>query len=339
MSSAALSVNHTLAGDSKIPPITAELVGLERPIFKPIRETIDFLKDTIRFPGSSIPESQRPSTLEHTLSAMHRANKLLSKQNTLSPKTITSVLRKIMIHDLDEIIGKEFHAVATHANGTAVKDMEGFGKLTERIALNTILVALLNADPQARLSALLDAPQLKNSFPNLQEFVQGLRDEIKDITDNDLGVTILNNHFEKPEIKAQLSPEWLSPDYRKAFESLKNDYLSMESNPNEQDSFTSLIGKLIEKWDGIITVNSSGLDDKNPVPSYYLEGKTPEERATELSYTSSVMNRMVSIRDTFNILIDRTKGLLKESLSWMSIADGQHYRIEDFPKQLGWMHS
>jgi hypothetical protein len=48
---------------------------------------------------------------------------------------------------------------------------------------------------------------------------------------------------------------------------------------------------------------------------------------------------MVNIRNTFNILIDRTKGLLKESLSWMSIADGQHYRIEDFPKQLGWMHS
>jgi hypothetical protein len=271
MSSAALSVNHTLAGDSKIPPITAELVGLERPIFKPIRETIDFLKDTIRFPGSSIPESQRPSTLEHTLSAMHRANKLLSKQNTLSPKTITSVLRKIMIHDLDEIIGKEFHAVATHANGTAVKDLKGFGKLTERIALNTILVALLNADPQARLSALLDAPQLKNSFPNLQEFVQGLRHEIKNITDNDIGVTTLNKYFEKPEIKARLNPEWLSPDYRKAFESLKNDYLSMESNPNEQDSFSSLIGKLIEKWDAIITVNSNGLNDENPVPSYFQQ--------------------------------------------------------------------
>ena len=339
MSSAALSVNHTLAGDSKIPPITAELVGLERPIFKPIRETIDFLKDTIRFPGSSIPESQRPSTLEHTLSAMHRANKLLSKQNTLSPKTITSVLRKIMIHDLDEIIGKEFHAVATHANGTAVKDLKGFGKLTERIALNTILVALLNADPQAKLLSLLDTTPLQEDSPSLEEFVHGLRHEIKNITDNDIGVTTLNKYFEKPEIKARLNPEWLSPDYRKAFESLKNDYLSMESNPNEQDSFSSLIGKLIEKWDAIITVNSNGLNDENPVPSYFQQKKSQEERASELSYTTSVMNRMVNIRNTFNILIDRTKGLLKESLSWMSIADGQHYRIEDFPKQLGWMHS
>jgi hypothetical protein len=337
MSSTTFALNHTLAENSRTPPITAEAIGLELEIFKPLREAVGFLKNTIRFPDSSIPQEQRPSTKEHTISAMHRAAEFANK-TTLDPKTITSILRKIMIHDLDEIIGKEFHAVATHANGTAVKDLKGFGKLTERIALNTILVALLNADPYAKLLALLDTP-LQKDFPSLEEFVQGLRDEIKDITDNDLGVTILNNHFEKPEIKAQLSPEWLSPDYRKAFESLKNDYLSMESNPNEQDSFTSLIGKLIEKWDGIITVNSSGLDDKNPVPSYYLEGKTPEERATELSYTSSVMNRMVSIRDTFNILIDRTKGLLKESLSWMSIADGQHYRIEDFPKQLGWMHS
>jgi hypothetical protein len=46
---------------------------------------------------------------------------------------------------------------------------------------------------------------------------------------------------------------------------------------------------------------------------------------------------MVNIRNTFNILIDRTKGLLKESLSWMSTADGQDYQIKDFPKQLGWM--
>jgi hypothetical protein len=134
MSSAALTFNHTLAGDSKIPPITTELVGLNDPIFKPIREAVGFLKDTIRFPDSSIPKEQRPSTEEHTIRAMHRAHKLLSKQNTLSPKTITSVLRKIMIHDLDEVIGKEFHAVATHANGSAVKDMEGFGKLTEKIA-------------------------------------------------------------------------------------------------------------------------------------------------------------------------------------------------------------
>jgi hypothetical protein len=270
---------------------------------------------------------------------MHRANKLLSKENTLSPKTITSVLRKIMIHDLDEIIGKEFHAVATHANGTAVKDLEGFGKLTEKIALNTILIALLNADPQAKLSALLDTPPLKNSFPNLPEFVQGLRNEIKDITDNDIGVSTLNKYFEKPEIKAQLNPEWLSPEYRKAFESLKNDYLSMESNPNEQDSFSSLIGKLIEKWDGIITVNSNGLDEQNPIPNYFHQKKSEEERASELSYTSSVMNRMVNIRDTLNMLIDGTKELLKESIKWMSIADGKMYGIEDFPKQLGWMNS
>ena len=148
-----------------------------------------------------------------------------------------------MIHDLDEIIGKEFHAVATHANGTAVKDMEGFGKLTEKIALSTILVALLNADPDVNASAPSTTHQAQKAFPSLKQFVQGLRDEIKDITDNDLGLTILNNHFEKPEIKAQLSPEWLSPDYRKAF----------------------------------------------------------------------------------------------ESLNWMSIADDQHYRIEDFPKQLVWM--
>jgi hypothetical protein len=84
-------------------------------------------------------------------------------------------------------------------------------------------------------------------------------------------------------------------------------------------------------------VNSSGLDDKNPVPSYFHQKKSKEERASELSYTSSVMNRMVNIRDTLNMLIDGTKGLLKESIKWMSVADDQHYRIEDFPKQLGWM--
>lgn len=309
------AVNHTLAGNSRIPPITAELVGLEPQIFKPIREAVGFLSTTRRFPDSSIPKEQRPSTEEHTISAMHRADKLLSEETALDPKTIAGILRKIMIHDLDEVIGREFHAVSTNANGTAVKDMESFGKLTDRIALNTILVALLNTDPQADSSTSSDTHQSQKGFPSLEEFIHGLRHEIKDITDNDLGVTTLNKYFEKPEIKAGLNPERLSPDYRKAFESLKNDYLSMESNPKEQDSISSLIGKLLEKWDGIITVNSSGRDDKNPVPSYYLEKKTPEERASELSYTTSVMNRMVDIRNTFNILIDRTKGLLKESLN------------------------
>jgi hypothetical protein len=84
-------------------------------------------------------------------------------------------------------------------------------------------------------------------------------------------------------------------------------------------------------------VNSSGLDEQNPTPSYFHEEKTKEARASELSYTTSVMNRMVDIRNTFNMLIDYTKGLLQESLNWMSKADGKNYRIEDFPQQLGWM--
>jgi hypothetical protein len=337
MSSATLTFNYTLAGDSKIPPISAESVGLEPQIFQPIREAVSFLKDTIRFPGSSIPESQRPSTEEHTISAMHRAHTLLSQETALDRKTIASILRKIMIHDLDEVIGREFHAVATNANGTAVKNMEGFGKLTERIALNTILVALLNADPQANSSTSTNADQTQKGFPRLEEFVHGLRHEIKEVTDNDLGVTTLNKYFEKPEIKAGLNPEWLSPDYRKAFESLKSDYLSMESNPKEQNSISSLIGKLLEKWDGIITVNNSGLDEQNPVPNYFHQKKSQEERASELSYTSSVMNRMVNIRDTLNMLINGTKELLKESINWMSIADGKNYKVKDFPKQLGWI--
>ncbi|MFM7457634.1 MAG: hypothetical protein ACKO3R_03105 [bacterium] len=337
MSSAVSTLNLTAKENYTIPPITANLVGLETKIFKPIREAVGFLKDTIRFPDSSIPHGERPSTEEHTISAMHRANELLSE--TLDPKTIASILRKIMIHDLDEIIGREFHSVSTHANGTAVKDMEGFGKLTERIALNTILVALLNADPEAKVSNSLDIHQTQKGFPSLEEFVNGLRHEIENITDNDHGVKALNEYFEKPEIKAQLNPEWLSPDYRKAFEDLKSDYLSMESNPKEQDSFSSLIGKLVEKWDGIITTNTSGINDTNTVPSYYRKEKTQEQRATELNYTTGVMNRMVKIRDTFTMLIDYTKRLLTENLSWMSIADNKNYTIDNFPKQLGWMNN
>ena len=111
----------------------------------------------------------------------------------------------------------------------------------------------------------------------------------------------------------------------------------MESNPKEQDSIGSLIGKLLEKWDGIITTNTSGQDYDNPVPSYYLERKSEQERAKELSYTTSVMKRIVSVRDTLNILIDRTKALLTESLKWMRRADNKNYKIEDFPEQLGWM--
>lgn len=111
----------------------------------------------------------------------------------------------------------------------------------------------------------------------------------------------------------------------------------MESNPKEQDSISSLIGKLVEKLDGIITTNTSGQDSDNPVPSYYREEKTQKQRATELNYTTSVMNRIVNIRNTLNMLIDKTKGLLKERLEWMSQADGEEYKIEDFPKQLGWM--
>ena len=111
----------------------------------------------------------------------------------------------------------------------------------------------------------------------------------------------------------------------------------MESSPKEQDSIGSLIGKLVEKWDGIITTNTSGQDYDNPVPSYYLERKSEQERAKELSYTTSVMKRIVSVRDTLNILIDRTKELLKESLYWMRRADNKNYKIEDFPEQLGWM--
>ena len=334
MSSATLTLNCTPARNSMIPPITAESVGLEPEIFNPLREAVSFLKDTTRFPGSSIPEEQRPSTEEHTRSAMHRA-KLLLHEKALDPKTITSILRKIMIHDLDEVIGREFHAVATHANGTAVKDMESFGKLTEKIALNTILVALLNADPELNSPTSINTAQAQKAFPSLEEFIHGLRNEIKDITDNDHGVKALNRYFEKPEITAGLNPEWLSPDYRKAFDSLKSDYLSMESSPKEQDSISSLIGKLVEKWDGIITTNTSGQDYDNPVPSYYLERKSEQERAKELSYTTSVMKRIVSVRDTLNILIDRTKELLKESLYWMRRADNKDYKIEDFPEQLG----
>jgi hypothetical protein len=321
-----------------IRPFRASSIGLEPQIFTPIREAVSFLGDTIRFPDSFIPENQRPSTEEHTRSAMHRAE-LLSEDTALGPKTIASILRKIMIHDLDEVIGKEFHAVATNANGTAVKDMEGFGKLTEKIALNTILVALLNADPDVNAPASSTTHQAKKAFPSLEEFVHGLRDQIKDITDNDHGVEALNRYFEKPEITAGLNPERLSPDYRKAFESLKTDYLSMESSPKEQDSISSLMGKLVEKWDGIITVNSSSWNNEHSAPSYFLEAKTKEQRASELSYTTSVMNRIVNVRDTFNILIDRTKELLKESLKWMSKADGEKYTIKDFPQQLGWMKS
>jgi hypothetical protein len=322
-----------------IPPITAKSVGLERPIFQPIREAVGFLKDTTRFPDSSIPEEQRPSTEEHTRSAMHRAKQLLERTD-LESKTIASILRKIMIHDIDEVIGREFHAVSTNANGTAAKDMEGFGKLTEKIALNTILVALLNADREAKVLASANTDQAKKAFPSLEEFVHGLRDEIKGITDNDTGVKTLNEYFERADIKDRLNPEWLSPDYRKAFESLKSDYLSMESSPKEQDSISSLIGKLVEKWDGIITVNSSSWNNEHSAPSYFIGGKkTKEHRASELSYTTSVMNRIVNVRDTFNILIDRTKELLKESLKWMSKADGKQYTIKDFPQQLGWMKS
>jgi hypothetical protein len=269
---------------------------------------------------------------------MHRA-KLLSEETALGPKTIASILRKIMIHDLDEVIGREFHAVSTNANGTAVKNMEGFGKLTEKIALNTILVALLNADPELNSPTSINTAQAQKAFPGLEELIHGLRHEIKDIKDNDHGVEALNRYFEKPEITAGLNPEWLSPDYRKAFESLKSDYLSMESSPKEQDSISSLIGKLVEKWDGIITVNSSSWNNEHSVPSYFIEKKTKEQRASELSYTTSVMNRIVSVRDTFNILIDKTKELLQRSLKWMSQADNKNYKIEDFPQQLGWMKS
>ena len=338
MSSTAIALKPTPARNPVIPPITAKSVGLERPIFQPIREAVGFLKDTTRFPDSSIPEEQRPSTEEHTRSAMHRAQ-LLSEETALGPKTIASILRKIMIHDLDEVIGREFHAVSTNANGTAVKNMEGFGKLTEKIALNTILVALLNADPELNSPTSINTAQAQKAFPSLEEFIHGLRHEIKYITDNDHGVEALNRYFEKPEITAGLNPEWLSPDYRKAFESLKSDYLSMESSPKEQDSISSLIGKLVEKWDGIITTNTSGQDYDNPVPSYYLERKSEQERAKELGYTTSVMNRIVSVRDTFNILIDKTKELLQRSLKWMSQADGEKYTINDFPEQLGWMNS
>ena len=338
MSVTTSALNPTPARNSMIPPITAGLVELKPEIFQAIGKAVGFLGNTIRFPDSSIPENQRPSTEEHTISAMHRAKQLLER-TTLESKTIASILRKIMTHDLDEVIGREFHAVSTNANGTAVKNMEGFGKLTEKIALNTILVALLNADPDVNAPASSTTHQAKKAFPSLEEFVHGLRDQIKDITDNDTGVKTLNKYFENPEITAGLNPEWLSPDYRKAFESLKTDYLSMESSPKEQDSISSLIGKLIEKWDGIITVNSSGQVDQEMIPSYFLEAKTKEQRASELSYTTSVMNRIVSVRDTFNILIDETKQLLKESLKWMSKADGQNYTIQDFPKQLGWMKS
>jgi hypothetical protein len=338
MSSATLRFNHTPAGDSKIPQFRASSIGLEPKIFTPIREAVGFLGGTIRFPDSSIPEKQRPSTEEHTISAMHRAKQLLAK-TTLESKTIASILRKIMTHDLDEVIGREFHAVTTNANGTAVRDMEGFGKLTEKIALNTILVALLNADPDVNAPASSTTHQAKKAFPSLEEFVHGLRDEIKDITDNDHGVEALNRYFEKPEITAGLNPERLSPDYRKAFESLKTDYLSMESSPKEQDSISSLIGKLVEKWDGIITVNSSSWNNEHSAPSYFIGKKTKEHRASELSYTTSVMNRIVNVRDTFNILIDGTKELLKKSLYWMSVADKTNYKIEDFPEQLGWMNS
>jgi hypothetical protein len=328
MSSAVLTLNPTPRKNYTIPSITPELVGLEPKIFQPIRKAVGFL-DTIRFPDSPIPKEQRPSTEQHTISAMHRANELLSE--TLDPKTIATILRKIMIHDLDEVIGREFHAVSTQANGSAVKDMKTFGELTEKIALNTILVALLNADPDVNAPASSTTHQAKKAFPSLEEFVHGLRKQIRGITDNDVGVKTLNEYFEKLEIKAQLNPEWLSPDYRKAFEDLKSDYLSMESNPKEQDSISSIMAKLLEKWDGVITVNSSGLN------GYFSQGKTPQERSSELSYTTSVMNRMVNVRNTFNMLIDHTKELLTKSLELMSKADGQHYRIEDFPKQLGWM--
>ena len=338
MSSTAIALKATPAKNSMIPPITAKSVGLEPQIFQPIREVVGFLKDTTRFPDSSIPEEQRPSTEEHTRSAMHRAQ-LLSEETALGPKTIASILRKIMIHDLDEVIGREFHAVSTNANGTAVKNMEGFGKLTEKIALNTILVALLNADPELNSPTSINTAQAQKAFPGLEEFIHGLRHEIKYITDNDHGVEALNRYFEKPEITVGLNPEWLSPDYRKAFESLRSDYLSMESSPKEQDSISSLIGKLVEKWDGIITVNSSSWNNEHSVPSYFLEAKTKEHRASELGYTTSVMNRIVSVRDTFNILIDRTKELLQRSLKWMSQADGRKYTINDFPQQLGWMKS
>lgn len=157
MSGTATAFNHTPAKNPMIPPITAKSVGLEPEIFKPIREAVGFLKDTIRFPGSSIPQEERPSTEAHTISAMHRANELLSE--TLDPKTIASILRKIMIHDLDEVIGREFHAVTTDANGTAVRNMESFSKLTEKIALNTILIALLNADSEAKVLASANTAQ------------------------------------------------------------------------------------------------------------------------------------------------------------------------------------
>jgi hypothetical protein len=333
MSSAALTFNPTSRENYTIPPITAELVGLEPPIFKPIIDAVGFLSTTRRFPSSSIPQEQRPSTEEHTISAMHRANKLLSEETALDPKTIATTLRKIMIHDLDEVIGREFHAVSTQANGTAVKDMKTFGELTEKIALNTILVALLNADPDVNAPASSTTHQAKKAFPSLEEFVHDLRKQIEGITDNDLGVNTLTEYFKKPEIKAQLNSEWLSRDYRKAFEDLKSDYLSMESNPKEQDSISSLIGKLLEKWDGIITVIRSGLK------GYFSQGKTPQERSSELSYTTSVMNRMVNVRNTFNMLIDHTKELLTKSLELMSKADGQDYTIESFPQQLGWMKS
>ena len=285
--------------NSMIPPITAKSVGLERPIFQPIREAVGFLKDTTRFPDSSIPEEQRPSTEEHTRSAMHRAE-LLSEDTALGPKTIARILRQIMIHDLDEVIGREFHAVSTNANGTAVKDMEGFGKLTEKIALNTILVALLNADPDVNAPASSTTHQAKKAFPSLEEFVHGLRDQIKDITDNDHGVEALNRYFEKPEITAGLNPERLSPDYRKAFESLKTDYLSMESSPKEQDSISSLIGKLVEKWDGIITVNSSSWNNEHSAPSYFIGKKTKEHRKKVAARNQKLTAQKTAMQKVFD---------------------------------------
>ena len=98
MSVITTALRHTPTGNSRTPAITAELVGLNDAIFKPIRGALGFLRNTIRFPDSSISEQERPSTKEHTISAMHRANKLLSKETALDPKTIASILRKIMIN-------------------------------------------------------------------------------------------------------------------------------------------------------------------------------------------------------------------------------------------------
>jgi len=306
----------------------SESLGLSSATFQILDNLIRTLSDTKRYPESAIAEHLRPSTRDHTISAISRVDNFL-EAGSLDAKNIKL---KIALHDLDELIGREFTAVSTESKGSAAKNHNMLKELSQGIAVSAILVAFLEADPSVN----------KTDKMSLGDFVTKLRKEIHGVDDNNVALEKLYKFFTNDiEIK-KLSADMLSPSFKEEYERFKTSYLSIESAPREQDSLSGLVGKLIEKLDGIDFVNktksANGNGKDSELPDYFHEAKTQSERARELSYTTSVMNRIIEWRDLFNKVIDTVKSSLVESLGFMSRADGANYKKEDFPKELGWMN-